>query len=236
MADIHVEGHIPGGPFRLNYFTRTSSSDHSPHVGLVLVRVHSPAAHTECARPGKPTVTAHDHLPGRLLPCRMASPRRVSPRGSAPAVVRVAALALVLLGPAHGQSLSGMASSSVLAARAISSTLAVVVDEYDTTDVLQRAPIQSTTIPNCFVTTPNGYSSYGANSANGAYAMFTCGTATNPSNGEHPIIRIDAGGNIDTTAYYAGDTYFLPRGVASMDGSNIFTGDGEHHGCRRVSA
>ena len=140
----------------------------------------------------------------------------------------VIALIASLIDRAHGQSLSGMASSSVLAARAISSTLAVVVDEYATTDELQNSPIQSTTIPNCFVTTPNGYSSYGANSANGAYAMFTCGTATNPSNGNHPIIRIDAGGNIDTTAYYAGDTYYLPRGVASMDGLNVFTGDGEH--------
>ena len=160
--------------------------------------------------PGRPAERRSEHVsPARTL-----------------AVAAAATLLCTQLGPARAQSLAGMASSSVLVVRVTATNVAAVVDEFDTVDVLQRAPIQSTTVPNCFLTPTTSGTGYGSNSANGAYALFTCGTASSANN-DRQIIRIDAGGNVDTSQLYVGYDGYLPRGIASMDGANLFQGDGE---------
>lgn len=154
---------------------------------------------------------------------------RVSPRrrGAAAAPARVALIACLLPYLARGQpaSLTGMSSSSILVVRSSSPTTAAVVDEYNSNHAQQTAAIQSVPLSNCLVISAASGGPFGGVSADGTYALFTCGTTTTST---RPIIRIDSGGNIDSTQFYNDlSSIYTARGIASMEGTNLFEGDGE---------
>ena len=85
--------------------------------------------------------------------------------------------------------------------------------------------VQSSTIPGCTLGTA-GNAAYGSSSADGGFAMISCGTTSSP-NDDRLIVRIDPNGVIDTSTMIQSyrDAY-LPRGVASMDGQSIYAADG----------
>ena len=65
---------------------------------------------------------------------------------------------------------------------------------------------------------------YGSTSADGGVAMFSCGTGVNTN---RIIGVISPSGAVDTsTVYQARQAQYLPRGVASVDGVNLYAGDG----------
>jgi len=128
--------------------------------------------------------------------------------------------------PVYAQSdLRGMADSSVLVFRSLGVGTPAQVDEYagGSAAALQSVSIRTATLPGCFVNpTPN--QAYGGSSADGQYALFTCGLSSNTA---RPIMRIDGGGALDflTTSYNAQVTQALPRGITSMDGVTLYEAD-----------
>jgi len=84
---------------------------------------------------------------------------------------------------------------------------------------------QTVSIPGCILGT-GANQAYGSNSADGGYAVFTCGTASSP-NDVRQIVRIGWDGAIDTnTAFESYRDAYLPRGAASLDGSSYYAADG----------
>lgn len=63
---------------------------------------------------------------------------------------------------------------------------------------------------------------YGANSLDGRYALFPCGSIGSTTRN---VMRVDWLGNVDTaTTWRVNTASYPPRGVASPDGSSIYTG------------
>ena len=65
---------------------------------------------------------------------------------------------------------------------------------------------------------------YGANSVDGAYALFPCGTSASTT---IMIARVDSTGAIDTSTTFAVGSGSPPRGVASVNGSFVYALYGE---------
>lgn len=152
-----------------------------------------------------------------------ASPRTRGTRATRRAAVLLVTLGALLPQAAVGQNLTGMAASSILVVRSMGTATAAMLDEYSPTATLQTAPLRSVTLSTCFVGAASGQA-YGGTSANGAYALFTCGTATV---GTRQIIRVDGSGGIDASTSYTGPSAtYLPRGISSLDGLTLYEGDG----------
>ena len=97
---------------------------------------------------------------------------------------------------------------------------AASLDEYTLAGTLA----QSLAVPGCTLGTGGGQA-YGSNSADGAFALFGCGTAVNLA---RLVVRVSADGTVDSSTTYntAGQSNYLPRGVSSADGSRIYVTDG----------
>ena len=100
------------------------------------------------------------------------------------------------------------------------------IDEYASTSNQGTSYVATTSVAAC--TLPLGaQQSYGTNSVNGQYAFFVCGTSANTN---RIVARVSAAGVIDMSTYYTTTSSgYLPRGVASTDGSAIWIGDGSKY-------
>jgi hypothetical protein len=86
----------------------------------------------------------------------------------------------------------------------------------------QAAAVQFVSLTGCNLGTGMNQA-YGANSANGAYALFPCGLGTTAT---RVIARVAPSGYVDLTTSYTSAGVYLPRGVASPDGGTIYAADG----------
>ena len=119
---------------------------------------------------------------------------------------------------------AALTSTSLLVGRAVtgSTTVPVTLDEVPPT--VGAAALQSVTLTPCVVTAGD-FEFYGSSSADGRYALFPCGSTANTA---RLVVRAGAAGDLDASTTYttqAGRNTFLPRGVASPDGTYIYAGD-----------
>ena len=97
----------------------------------------------------------------------------------------------------------------------------VTLMDYTSTGTLMN----SVSLPGCDLTT-GANQAYGSNSADGGFAVMTCGT-TSTNNDVRQIVSIKYDGTIDlSTSYQSYRDAYAPRGTASVDGSSYWAADG----------
>ena len=93
------------------------------------------------------------------------------------------------------------------------------VDEYLPATLNQASYVQTIGIPSCLMPQGSG-AGYGANSQNGLYALWPCGSTASTN---RVIARVGPNGVIDTTTnYQTSSVNYIARSVASPDGLLIY--------------